>query len=289
MKPPPFDYIVPGTLEEALHAARQGGSEAKYLAGGQSLVPAMNFRIAQPGLLIDLNRIPGLDEVRREADGLHLGAMTRQRTLEHDPRVAEAAPLLAEAVPLIAHPQIRNRGTIGGSLAHADPAAELPVLAVALGARLRARSTDGERWIAASEFFQGMFTTALAPEEMLVEIVIPPRAERTGTCFLEFSRRRGDYALMGLAAVIGLDPTGACLEARLVYLNAGDGPVAAPQAAAMLVGRRIDTAAAEAAAAHAAEKELAPSGNLHASPAFQRHLARVLGRRAILTAAQRAI
>jgi carbon-monoxide dehydrogenase medium subunit len=288
MKPPPFDYIVPGTLEEALDAARQGGSEAKFLAGGQSLVPAMNFRIAQPALLIDLNRIPDLDHIRRQTDGLHLGAMARQRALEFDPQVAEAAPLLAEAVPFIAHPQIRNRGTVGGSLVHADPAAELPVLAVALGARLRARSTDGERWIAADEFFQGMFTTALAPQEMLVEIVIPPREDHSGSCFLEFSRRRGDYALMGLAVVVRLDPAGVCLGARLVYLNAGDGPLAAPQAAAMLVGAPIDSQTADAAAAFAAENELAPSGNLHASPSFQRHLARVLGRRAILTAAQRA-
>jgi carbon-monoxide dehydrogenase medium subunit len=288
MKPPPFDYVAPDSIEEALEAARQGGADAKFLAGGQSLVPAMNFRIAQTSLLIDLNRVPGLDGVRGEPDGLHLGAMSRQRSLELDARVAAASPLLAEAIPWIAHPQIRNRGTLGGSLVHADPASELPVVAVALDARLRARSTDGERWIPAVEFFQGMFTTALAPEEMLVEVALPALPERTGTCFLEFARRRGDYALMGLAAVIRLDSSGTCREARLVYLNAGDGPVSAPEAAASLVGMRIDNAAAEKAAAHAAEKELTPSGNLHASPAFQRHLARVLGRRAILTAAQRA-
>jgi carbon-monoxide dehydrogenase medium subunit len=288
MKPPAFDYIVPGSLEEALQAARQGGSDAKFLAGGQSLVPAMNFRIAQPAILIDLNRLSGLDDVRLEPEGLHLGAMTRQRTLELDSRVAEAAPLLAEAAPFIAHPQIRNRGTVGGSLVHADPAAELPVLAVALGARLHARSIDGERWIGVDEFFQGMFTTALAEDEMLVEIVLPPRAERTGFSFLEFSRRRGDYALMGLAASVRLDPGGVCREARLVYLNAGEGPMVATEAAGMLAGRQVDEAAADAAAAFAAEKEISPSGNLHASPSFQRHLARVLGRRAILTAAQRA-
>ena len=288
MKPPPFEYVVPGSLEEALQAARQAGEDGKFLAGGQSLVPAMNFRIAQPAVLIDLNRLPGLDEVRRDGEGLHLGAMTRQRRLELDPDVAAAAPLLSEAMPFIAHPQIRNRGTLGGSLAHADPASELPVIAIALDARLRARSTDGERWIPAAEFFQGMFTTALAPVEMLVEVAIPPQAERTGACFLEFSRRRGDYALMGLAAVVRLDPDGTCRDARLVYLNAGDGPTQAPQAAAMLIGRRIDSAAADSAAAHAAESEIAPSGNLHASPAFQRHLARVLGRRSIETAARRA-
>jgi len=288
MKPASFEYSDPTRLEDALSLLRDFGPEAKVLAGGQSLVPLMNMRLARPKYLVDINKIAELDYIRADDGGLAIGALTRERSVERSSLVQARCPLLFEAVPLIAHPQIRNRGTVGGSLVHADPAAELPVLAVALGARLRARSTDGERWIAADEFFQGMFTTALAPEEMLVEIVIPPRAERSGSCFLEFSRRRGDYALMGLAAVVNLDAAGVCLEARLVYLNAGDGPLSAPQAAAMLAGGRIDSGAADAAAAFAAENELAPSGNLHASPAFQRHLARVLGRRAILTAAQRA-
>jgi len=289
MKPPPFDYIAPETLAEALEAARQAGSDAKFLAGGQSLVPAMNFRITQPVLLIDLNRIPDLDYIRRDdGAGLRLGAMTRQRRLELDPLVAAEAPLLAEAVPFIAHPQIRNRGTLGGSLAHADPASELPVIALALDARLRLVSTEGERWVEAKDFFQGMFTTALAPEEMLVEVLLPPMPKRSGSAFLEFSRRRGDYALMGVAAIVRLDEKGACAEARLVFLNAGDGPLPAPQAAGILTGRKIDARTAEAAAAHAAEKEIEPLGNLHASPSFQRHLAKVLGRRAILAAAQRA-
>jgi carbon-monoxide dehydrogenase medium subunit len=290
MKPPPFDYIAPETLAEALEAARQAGSDAKFLAGGQSLVPAMNFRITQPALLIDLNRIPDLDYIRRDdGAGLRLGAMTRQRRLELDPLVAAEAPLLAEAVPFIAHPQIRNRGTLGGSLAHADPASELPVIALALDARLRVVSTEGERWVEAKDFFHGMFTTALAPEEMLVEVLLPPMPKRSGSAFLEFSRRHGDYALMGVAAIVRLDEKGACAEARLVFLNAGDGPLPAPQAAGMLTGRKIDARTAEAAAAHAAEKEIEPLGNLHASPSFQRHLAKVLGRRAILAAAQRAV
>jgi carbon-monoxide dehydrogenase medium subunit len=290
MKPPAFDYVAPASLEEALEAARRGGPDAKFLAGGQSLVPAMNFRIAQPAMLVDLNRIPDLDYIRRdESGGLRLGAMTRQRRLEVDREVAQAAPLLAEAVPFIAHPQIRNRGTLGGSLAHADPAAELPVIALALGARLRTQSLERERWIPAEAFFQGLFTTALAPDELLVEVALPAPAERTGTCFMEQARRRGDYALMGVAAVVQLDESGTCREARLVFLNAGDGPTAAPQATAALVGRRIDAATAETAAAFAAEKELAPPGNLHATPAFQRHLAHILARRAILTAAQRAL
>lgn len=289
MKPPPFDYIAPETLAEALEAARQAGSDAKFLAGGQSLVPAMNFRITAPALLIDLNRIPDLDYIRHDdGAGLRLGAMTRQRRLELDPMVAAEAPLLAEAVPFIAHPQIRNRGTLGGSLAHADPASELPVIALALDARLRLVSTVGERWVEAKDFFQGMFTTALAPEEMLAEVALPPMPKGSGSAFLEFSRRRGDYALMGVAAIVRLDENGACAEARLVFLNAGDGPLPTPQAAAMLPGRVIDARTAEAAAAHAAEKEIEPLGNLHASPSFQRHLAKVLGRRAILAAAQRA-
>jgi len=288
MKPPPFDYVAPQTLDEALETARQSGGEAKFLAGGQSLVPAMNFRLAQPSLLIDLNRIPDLAYIRQNGDGLHLGAMTRQRQLELDALVARHAPLLTEAMPFVAHPQIRNRGTLGGSLAHADPAAELPVVAVALEARLRARSTRGERWIEAGEFFQGMFSTALAPDELLVEVILPAPPPGTGTCFTEFSRRRGDYALMGVAAVVRLDPSGTCRDARLVFLNAGDGPTAAPRAAEMLVGRRIDEPAADRAALFAASEEIAPAGNLHATPDFQRHLARVLARRAILTAAQRA-
>jgi len=289
MKPPPFEYIAPDTQAEALEAARQAGSDAKFLAGGQSLVPAMNFRITQPALLIALNRVPDLDYIRRDGGaGVHFGAMTRQRRLELDPIVAAEAPLLAEAVPFIAHPQIRNRGTLGGSLAHADPASELPVIAVALDAQLRVASTEGDRWVPAKEFFQGMFTTTLTPEELLVEVALPALPKRTGSAFMEFSRRRGDYALMGVAVIVRLDEAGACDEARLVFLNAGDGPVDAPQAASMLSGRRIDASSAEAAAAHAAEKEIEPLGNLHASPSYQRHLARVLGRRAILVAAQRA-
>jgi carbon-monoxide dehydrogenase medium subunit len=289
MKPPPFEYLAPDSLSEALAAAKEHGSEAKLLAGGQSLVPAMNFRVTQPTLLIDLNRIPDLDFVRRESgDGLRVGAMTRQRRLEMDPLVKEGAPLLAEAVPFIAHPQIRNRGTLGGSLAHADPAAELPVVALALQARLHAVSADGERWIAAEDFFAGMFTTVLAPEELLVEIEFPGPPAEAGYAFEEFARRRGDYALMGVAAMVSLDAQRHCTQARLVYLNAGDGPVLAAEAAESLVGRPFTPESIEAAARHAAEKEIAPLGNLHATPAFQRHLARVLARRAIATAGARA-
>ncbi len=290
MKPAPFDYAAPASLDEALALKAQHGDEAKFLAGGQSLVPAMNFRLVQAALLVDLNGLTGLDYIRADAGRgeLRLGAMTRQRRLERDPVVAQASPLLREAMPWVAHPQIRNRGTLGGSLAHADPAAELPVVAVALGARFKAQSTRGERWISADDFFKGLFTTDLASDEMLVEVALPALPPRTGTAFVEFARRRGDYALMGVAAVVTLDENGVCQQARLVYLNAGDGPVNAREAASLLAGQAPSTSAMEAAAALAADKEINPMGNVHASPEYQRHLARVLTRRALKQAFERA-
>jgi CO/xanthine dehydrogenase FAD-binding subunit len=289
MKPAPFEYAAPATLAAALALKAQHGDEAKFLAGGQSLVPAMNFRLVQATMLIDLNGLAELDFVRPESGGdLRLGGMTRQRRLEREPLVAERAPLLHEAMPWVAHPQIRNRGTLGGSLAHADPAAELPVVALALRARLRAQSVRGERWIEASDFFQGLFTTALAPDELLVEVVLPPVLTRTGTAFVEFARRRGDYALMGVAAVVMLDEAGLFQQARLVYLNAGEGPVLAAQAGALLAGRRPAPEIIAEAARLAAEVEIAPSGNVHATAAYQRHLAAVLTRRALQRAVERA-
>jgi len=289
MKPAAFDYAAPDSLAAALALKAAHGDEAKFLAGGQSLIPAMNFRLVQAALLVDVNRVPGLDGVSVAADGgLRLGAMVRQRALERHPLVARHAPLLFEAMPFVAHPQIRNRGTLGGSLAHADPAAELPVIALALDAALRVQSAAGERWLPAGEFFLGLLTTALTPDEMLVEVALPPLPPRTGTAFQEFARRRGDYALLGVAVVLTLGPDDVCTAARLVYLNAGDGPLAAPEAAAMLVGHRPTPEAFVAAADHAAQHEIAPTGNVHATPDYQRHLARVLTRRALTAALDRA-
>ena len=289
MKPPPFEYLAPEDFDAALEAVAEHGADAKLLAGGQSLVPAMNFRVTQPAVLIDLNRLPGLGDVRPDGSGgLLVGAMTRQRRLEFDSEVKRAAPLLAEAVPFIAHPQIRNRGTLGGSLAHADPAAELPVIALALEARLHAVSKRGDRWIDTADFFRGMFTTALEPDEILRDVALPSPGDGTGWAFEEFARRRGDYALMGVACLVHLDDAGRCDRARLVFLNAGDGPVLAVEAAHMLQGGPLKAEAARAAGRHASEKEIQPLGNLHATPEFQRHLARVLAQRAILTAAERA-
>lgn len=288
MKPAPFEYYAPNSIEQALELLREHGSEAKLLAGGQSLVPAMNFRVVQPGALIDLNRVGELNYVRQADGNLGIGAMRRARQLEQDPLVGKWAPLLREAMPHVAHPQIRNRGTLGGSLAHADPAAELPVIMVALRARFKVRNADGERWVDAQNFFSGMFSTDLASDDMLVEVELPPWQPRTGWSFMEVAPRAGDYALMGVAAMLTLDQDNVCREARLVYLNAGDGPVEAREAALALEGVKLNEVLIEFAAALASGKEIHPFGNIHASAEFQRHLANVLTRRALEKALERA-
>ena len=289
MKPAPFEYQAPGSLEAALDLLARHGGDAKLLAGGQSLIPVMNFRLAEPSLLIDVNKLAELDFIRGdEGGGLRIGALTRQRRLERDPLVAELAPLLHETVPWVAHPQIRNRGTIGGSLAHADPAAELPAVAVALGARLRLQRAGGERWVDAQDFFAGLFTTALEPDEILTEIALPSLPSRTGWAFLEVARRHGDYAQIGVAALVALDESGRCREARLVYLSAGDRPMEAREAARLLAGQEISPAAITAAAEKASRDEIDPAGDVHASAEFKRHLARVLTGRVLRKAVERA-
>ncbi len=287
MKPASFEYIAPASLEAALAIKAEYGDDVKPLAGGQSLIPAMNFRVAQPAMLVDLNNLHNLRYILQENGELRIGAMTVQAAVERSPEVAKAQPLIHETMPFIAHPQIRNRGTFGGSLAHADPAAELPVLAIALNARLRAQSAKGDRWIEARDFFQGMFTVSLQPDELLVEAAFPKFPQHTGWAFMEVSRRQGDYAMAGVAALVTLDAKSFCADARLVYLNLGEGPVDAQQAAAELKGQKI-TAKTISAAASAAGKEIMPMGNVHASPDYQRHLARVLTMRALERAHARA-
>ena len=288
MKPAPFEYHAPDSIEQALELLDEHGDEAKILAGGQSLVPAMNFRIVQPSVLVDINRVPEMGYIREDGAELRIGAMTRERRLEFDPLIEKWSPLLAEALPFIAHPQIRNRGTIGGSLVNADPAAELPVLMLALNARLKARNTSNERWIEAQDFFVGMFTTALAPDEILVEIELPRMPAHTGWSFMEVSPRAGDYALLGVATLVTLNEDRNCTGAKLVYLNAGDGPVDAKESATSLKGEILSDNLIESTAAFASEKEITPFGNVHASPEFQGHLANVLTKRALKQAVIRA-
>jgi CO/xanthine dehydrogenase FAD-binding subunit len=262
VKPPPFKYIAAESLGAALAAKAEYGAEARFLAGGQSLIPAMNFRLAQPAVLIDINGLSELDYVRDEGS-VRIGALTRLRTLER-------TGLLAEAVRQVAHPQIRNRGTLGGNLAHADPASELPAVVLALKARLHIKSNRGQRSIDAQGFFTGALTTALREDEMLVEIELPSLPLRTGIAFLEVARRRGDYALMGVAAVVTRGK-----EARIALCNAGNTPVL------------VEVTEMEEAV-DAVQAKIDPPGNVHASKDFQRHLAGVLTRRALEIAVQRA-
>jgi carbon-monoxide dehydrogenase medium subunit len=289
MKPAPFRYFAPTTLGEAINLLSEYGYEAKLLAGGQSLIPTMNFRLAQPAVLIDLNRIAPLGYIIPTAPGgLRVGAMTRQRHVEQSALVAERAPLLTATMPFVAHVQIRNRGTIGGSLAHADPAAELPAVVSALGGTLIARGPSGERRIPIDEFYVGLFATDLAEDEILTEIELPPMPPRSGYSILEIARRHGDYALAGVAVQVEMDAQAKCHAARICYFSVGEGPVMASGAAAMLVGERATSALVEAAAQHAATVDLDPPSDIHAGARFRRHLAQVLGRRALVEAFSRA-
>jgi carbon-monoxide dehydrogenase medium subunit len=281
MKPAPFDYVVPASLDEALVVMAEHGFDAKLLAGGQSLVPVMNFRLAQPTMIVDLNQLTELSHVRREGDVVRLGAMVRHRTLEFDQTIAESLPLLHETMPFIAHPQIRNRGTLGGSLAHADPAAELPVVAMVLNGRFHLQSQTNSRWVNAPEFFTGLFTTALEPEEILTEVELSILPERTGYAFVELARRHGDYAQAGVAVTVTLDETGVCTEARLVYLNVGEVPMVAGETAVFLSGQTLTDDTIAAAAEMATQNEIEPTSDVHATAAYKRHLAKVLTIRAL--------
>lgn len=287
MKPAPFDYVVATSVDHAVALKREHGDDARFLAGGQSLVPAMNFRLAQPRVLIDLNLIPGLSGIDEHDGALVIGALTRHRTLERDALIARRAPLFAEAAPHVAHPQVRNRGTLGGNLSQADPASEFPAIALALDARMRAQSVSGQRRIAAGDFFTGIFGTALASDEMLTGIEVPVLAPRTGTSFMEIARRRGDYAIVGAAAAVTLDGTGHCTAVRLALCGVADTPKLLASAARVLAGERgTDDAIRAAAAAIAAEID--PPANVHATAPYRRHLAGVLVRRTLTLAFARA-
>ena len=288
MKPAPFRYVAARTLGQALELKAEHGDEARFLAGGQSLVPTMNFRLTQPAMLIDINPLADLAGVKNGSmDCVRIGALTRYGKLERDAATAKYLPLIHEALPHIAHPQIRNRGTIGGNLANADPASEMPAIVLALGGKLCARSVKGERWIDASDFFLGALTTALEPDEMLIEVELPVAPAGSGSCFLELSRRRGDFAIIGVACTVTLDEAGKCVEARIGLCNAGDGPVFAAEAAQSLVGTSIGKAEIDEAAA-LVQNAIDPGGSIHASKEFQRHIAGVLTTRALTAASERA-
>jgi carbon-monoxide dehydrogenase medium subunit len=287
MKPAPFTYIAANSLAQALALKAEHGDEAKFLAGGQSLMPAMNFRLAQPAILIDINRIEELAGIRPNTGGARIGALTRYHQLERDAGMMRDFPLLGEALPHIAHPQIRNRGTIGGNLSHADPASELPAVTVALQARMRLQTSSTERWVAAGDFFLGSLTTGIQSDEMLTEIEWPSSPPRTGSCFMEIARRRGDFAIVGVAAMVTLGENDRCSRIRLAFCGVGETPIDASAAAGLLIGREV-TEPAIVEVAHAIQPIIEPAGSVHATADYQRHIAGVLTERALMAANQRA-
>ena len=289
MKPAPFTYLAPTTVDEALVFLAEYGYDAKVLAGGQSLIPMMNFRLAQPSVIIDINNVTELFNIRtNENGGVSIGAMARHNQVQHNSLIADRAPLIFETMPHIATVQIRSRGTFGGSIAHADPSAELPAVSVALEGSFLLRNRKGERWVPANEFFVGLFTSVLEPEELLIEAKFPPLPERTGCALVEVARRPHDFALVGVAAVVTLDKNNLCQRGRLVFLSVGDGPVEAHQAAEMLKSNELTSELISAAAETAAKKDIDPSSDIHATAEYRRHLAGVLSRRALQKAYERA-
>jgi len=287
MKPAPFRYVRASSLDHALSLKAEYGDEARFLAGGQSLIPSMNFRLARPSVLIDINGLSELASIGRSERQVRLGALTRYAALERDGDFLSACPLFADALPHIAHPQIRNRGTIGGNLSHADPASELPAVSLALKARMKLRSVRGERELEASDFFVGLLTTDLQDDEMLAEIAIPLPSGPTGGCFMEVARRQGDFALAGVAAIVSLDAEGSCTDVRLTCCGVGDTPVDVSATAVSLIGTRCSAHAIDAVRAEV-QRTISPAGNVHASADYQRHVAGVLAARALRTAYERA-
>lgn len=279
MKWPAFDYARPTTLDEMFAIRAAAGGDARLLAGGQSLLASLAFRLSQPSMLIDITGISALDGLVETAVGIEIGALTRHAVIARDPLIARHAPLLAKAAPLIAHVAIRNRGTIGGSLALADPAAEFPACTLALGAEIITASPRGERAIAAEDFFLGLFETALAEDEVIRAVRVRSPSPRARFAIQELTRRSGDYAMAGLAAAAEVSE-GAITALRLVFFGLGETPVLARAASAALIGTAGTGPALEAATAALAD-DLDPPDDLNGSSAMKRHLAGVLTRRVV--------
>ena len=287
MKPPRFDYHAPVSLDEAQALLARHGDGARVLAGGQSLMPMLNFRLARPAHVVDVNRVRGLDGIAvAPGGGLRLGALVRQRALERSALVAERAPMVAQAMPFVGHPQIRTRGTLGGSLAHADPAAELPAVMLALDAVLTLRRAGGERTVAAADFFVAELTTALRPGELLTEVALPPWPARAGGELREVAIRRGDFALGGAVATLALDAGGRVAAARIVCFGVGPRPLRVLAAEGALVGG-APSPAAFAEAGRIASAAVDPPEDIHASAGYRKRLAGVLTARALAGALAR--
>jgi CO/xanthine dehydrogenase FAD-binding subunit len=286
MIPASFDYEVADSAGHALALLAEHGEDAKVLAGGQSLVPLLNFRLASPDHIIDLGRIGSLGYVTRRDGRLRIGTMTRQATVEASPLVAQYWPLLTEALEFVAHAQIRNRGTVGGSVAHADPAAELPLVFTTLEASFHLRSKAQARTVDASEFFITHLTTAIEPDELLLELEVPPVPAGTGWAFSEYSRRHGDFALGGASALITVSDD-ICTRARIGLLAAADTPLRVPEAERVLEGQAI-TQESTAEAARVAVADINPTGDIHGGSEYRKQLIEGMVRRAIDKATARA-
>lgn len=285
MKPAPFQYVRPSSVSDALAALARYRDDAKVLAGGQSLIALMNLRLVKPAVLVDINRLSDIAYIREENGTVAIGALTRQSAVESSGVIARQCPLMAEAIRFVAHRPIRNRGTVGGNLAHADPTSELPAVAVALDATFVARSTDGQRAISAADFFVGLLSSALASKELLTEMRISIWPAGQGWSFMEVSPRAGDYALVGVAATLQVQE-GICQAARLVYSGVGARPARVAAAEQMLLGGPANEATFRAAGEVAAG-QVDPSSDFHATGDYRRDLVRVLTRRALMRALDR--
>ena len=284
MKSPPFEYARAGSIEEACALLAQHGDDAKVIAGGQSLVPMMAFRLLRPAWLIDINAIAALKFIAIETDAVRMGACTRQCDIQRDDALAAAVPLLRQALAHVGHVQTRNRGTAGGSLVHADPSAELPLAAQVLEARMVLRSQSGTRTLPAASFFEGAMTTAVRPDECVAEIQWPVwREKKTGSAFTEISRRHGDFAIVAAAAQVAVDDDGRCTRAAFGVGGAAPTPAAFPELAKRLVGTRLEKATLRDVA-HDAAAALEPGSDIHASADYRRHLAGVLAARVLQSA-----
>jgi CO/xanthine dehydrogenase FAD-binding subunit len=277
MKPIKFNYYAPTSVSEALDTLAELGYEGKVLAGGQSLIAAMNFRMARPSALVDLNNIPELAYIKQTPEGgLAIGTMTRVSKVEHSAEVAKLFPLLPQVAKYIAHAQIRHRGTFGGAIAHADPAGQLPSIAVAMNANILVRGKGKERWVRASDLIVGPFMTLIEPDEMLAEVVLSPNPARTGSNYQQVSRQSGGYAQAAVASVVTLDDKDRVKSVRLVLMSVGEVPILSQKASELLIGQEPTAAALKAVAEAAATTEIDPATDIHATADYRRNLIRVL-------------
>ena len=289
MKPAKFDYYAPSSLDEALDKLAELGYDGKVLAGGQSLVAAMNFRMARPTALVDLNNVPELSYIKPTEDGgLAIGTMTRVFTVENDAEVAKRFPLLVEVAKYIAHPQIRRRGTFGGAIAHADPAGQLPSIAVLMNMKALIRRKGEERWVDGQDLIIGPFMTVIEPDEMLAELVLNAWPARTGYKYVQVSRQSGGYAQSAVASIVTLDENDKCKDVRMVLMSVGEVPILSQKAGKILIGNTPTREVIEEVAEVVASEEIDPATDLHATADYRRSITRVLAVRSLTEAFERA-